>query len=73
MLLLHCCYTVVTLLLHGCYTVVTLLLHCCYTAVTSGLRGTIISCVLSRSGSAVFANLPIAVMVLEGSRYGVEG
>jgi hypothetical protein len=33
-LLLHCCYTVVTLLLHCCYTVATLLLHCCYTVVT---------------------------------------
>jgi hypothetical protein len=33
--LLHCCYTVVTLLLHCCYTVVTLLSHCCcYTVVT---------------------------------------
>jgi hypothetical protein len=31
-LLLHCCYTVVTLWLHFRYTVVTLLLHCCYTA-----------------------------------------
>jgi hypothetical protein len=35
-LLLHCCYTVVTLFLHCCYTVVTLLFHCCYTVVTQG-------------------------------------
>jgi hypothetical protein len=33
-LLLHCCYTVVTLLSHCCYTVVTMLLHCRYTSVT---------------------------------------
>jgi hypothetical protein len=31
---LHCCYTVVTLLSHSCYTLVTLLLRCCYTIVT---------------------------------------
>jgi ABC-type transport system involved in Fe-S cluster assembly fused permease/ATPase subunit len=31
--LLHCCYTVVTLLLYCCYTVVTLWLHCCYSIV----------------------------------------
>jgi hypothetical protein len=37
-LLLHCCYTVVTLLLHCCFTVVTLLLHWCYTVVTGGAR-----------------------------------
>jgi hypothetical protein len=33
-LLLHCCYTAVTLLLHCCYTVPTLLLTCRYTVVT---------------------------------------
>jgi hypothetical protein len=33
-LLLNCCYSVVTLLLHCCYTAVTLLLHWCYTIVT---------------------------------------
>jgi hypothetical protein len=33
-MLLHCCYTAVTLLLHCCYTIVTLLLHCRYTFVT---------------------------------------
>jgi hypothetical protein len=32
-LLLHRCYTVVTLLLHCCYTVVTPLFHSCYTVV----------------------------------------
>jgi superfamily II DNA helicase RecQ len=32
--LLHCCFTLVTLLFHSCYTVVTLLLHSCYTVVT---------------------------------------
>jgi hypothetical protein len=38
LLLLHCCYTVVTLfvtlLLHCCYTVAHTLLQCCYTVVT---------------------------------------
>jgi hypothetical protein len=34
-LLLHCCYIVVTLLSHYCYTVVTLLLHCCNTIIVT--------------------------------------
>jgi hypothetical protein len=33
-LLLPCCYIVVTLLSHCCYMVATLLLNCCYTVVT---------------------------------------
>jgi hypothetical protein len=32
--MLHCCYTAVTLLLHCSYTVLTLLLHCCYSDAT---------------------------------------
>jgi hypothetical protein len=35
----HCCHSVVTLLLHWCYTGVTLVLHCRHTVVTLLIQG----------------------------------